>query len=95
MIEYLLIEGVNDRAEDAEKLSKLLAVRPLCYVNLIPYNETGNRYSQTPGVGIKKFASILEKYKTKFTIRHSFGSSIDAACGQLAGKTKKPKLSFY
>jgi len=95
MIEYLLIDNVNDRAEDAEKLSELLAVRPLCYANLIPYNEirsdtkvvaAGTNFSRSLRPNIKKFAAVLEKNKAKFTIRHSFGGSINAACGQLLGK---------
>ncbi|PJC02086.1 MAG: 23S rRNA (adenine(2503)-C(2))-methyltransferase RlmN, partial [Candidatus Komeilibacteria bacterium CG_4_9_14_0_8_um_filter_36_9] len=42
MFEYLMIDKINDRQIDAERLAELMN-RPLCMVNLIPYNPT-NKY---------------------------------------------------
>lgn len=86
MVEYLMIKDKNDRIEDAKNLSDVLKNRPLCYVNLIPYNETGGVYATSSRDNIKRFTDILKENNIRFTIRHSFGDSIDAACGQLARK---------
>ncbi|HBB36455.1 MAG: radical SAM enzyme, Cfr family, ribosomal RNA large subunit methyltransferase N [Candidatus Moranbacteria bacterium GW2011_GWC1_45_18] len=84
MFEYVMIDGVNDSDEQAEKLSKLLK-RPLYMINLIAYNPTG-RFKASPPARIKKFKAILEKAGIFTTQRYRFGTDIEAACGQLAGK---------
>ncbi len=89
MIEYLLIKNLNDKEEDAEKLSEIFKTRSLCYINLIPYNATDSKFLSSPRENIQKFANVLRKNKIKYTIRHSFGGAIEAACGQLARKTWK------
>lgn len=86
MIEYLLIAGVNDKEADAEKLAAILKERPLCYANLIPYNETGHLHFTTSKESLDRFTAVLTAKRARFTVRHSFGDSIGAACGQLAGK---------
>ncbi len=86
-IEYLLINGVNDKEEHALELAKLLKKR-LCYVNLIPYNaidESGFQRSKN----VKKFADILNKHNITCTIRQERGKNISAACGQLRAKETK------
>ena len=59
--------------------------KPLYFLNLIRYNDTG-KYKSAKPENIKKFKQILEKNKIKFSQRYSFGGDIAAACGQLAGK---------
>lgn len=81
--EYIMLENVNDKEENAKELSKLLKGIN-CYVNLIPYNETENiGYKRTKNVQIMKFYDILKKNGINVTIRKEFGSKVDAACGQL------------
>lgn len=88
MIGYVLIKGINDSAKAAEELSSLMRGRPLCYVNLILYNPVaGEKLSPTAREDVEKFVAVLDKNKIKYTIRRSFGSSIAAACGQLAGRS--------
>jgi 23S rRNA (adenine2503-C2)-methyltransferase len=84
MIEYVMINGVNDSEECAEKLAKL-AKRPLVFVNLISYNPTGIFEPSSSG-RIKKFKEVLEKRGVAVTQRYKFGGNIKAACGQLAGE---------
>lgn len=79
--EYILLDGVNDSDENALELVKLLKGL-LCYVNLIPYNETylsGFKRSKR----VKQFFNILNKNKLQATIRLERGTKIAAACGQL------------
>ena len=84
--EYILLEGINDRNEDALELSKLVKDKN-CYINLIPYNETNNfGYKRTKPIQIMKFYDILKKNNVNVTIRKEFGSKISAACGQLRSK---------
>lgn len=87
MFEYVMLKGINDSAEHAEELAKLLN-KPLYMVNLIAYNPNGRFESSSPEQ-IKKFKNILEKNGVFATQRYRFGTDIEAACGQLAGKIKK------
>ena len=82
-IEYIMLEGINDKIENAFELaSRLKGLN--CYVNLIPYNETENiGYKRTKKEQIMKFYDILKKKNINVTIRKEFGSKVDAACGQL------------
>ncbi len=87
--EYILLEGINDRDEDALELSKLVKDKN-CYINLIPYNETNNfGYKRTKPIQIMKFYDILKKNNVNVTIRKEFGSKISAACGQLRSKKEE------
>ena len=84
--EYLLLEGINDKKEDALELVELIKGTN-GYVNLIPYNETNkNDYKRSSGNRVHAFLDILMKHGVKATIRKEFGSDIDAACGQLKAK---------
>lgn len=85
MFEYLLIEGVNDSAENAEKLVNIVK-KPLYMVNLIACNPVGKF---RPSKNIKKFANILRLRGVNAVIRKSLGANIEAACGQLAVKKNK------
>jgi 23S rRNA (adenine2503-C2)-methyltransferase len=82
MFEYLLIKGINDAEQDARELTGLMK-RPLCFVNLISYNPTGDFIPSSP-LAVKKFRKILEKAGVSVTERFRFGRDIKAACGQLA-----------
>ena len=86
MFEYLMIDKINDRQIDAERLAELMN-RPLCMVNLIPYNPT-NKYQPSSQKAIEVFMDILEKRGINVNQRFGFGQDIKAACGQLAGKRK-------
>ncbi len=82
--EWALIHGVNDRPEDARRLAGY--ARPLrAHVNLIPLNPTpGYATRGTDARGVAAFRDRLQDLGTNVTVRDTRGSSIDAACGQLA-----------
>lgn len=84
MIEYVMIDGVNDSMQQAEELVKLLPDKKYL-VNLIAYNDSGV-FRASPRVKIKKFKSILERAGIEVVERYRFGADIHAACGQLAAK---------
>lgn len=82
--EYILIAGINDQAEHAEELAKLLQYRQ-CTVNLIPYNPVQGLNLDTPSRSdISAFRDILDEYEIVHTCRYTKGDDIAAACGQLA-----------
>lgn len=81
--EYILLSGLNDSANNAKELAKLIRGMN-AYVNLIPYNETENLdFKRSSKDSIMRFYDILKKEKISVTIRKEFGGNIDAACGQL------------
>jgi len=86
--EYILLKGINDTEQDANRLAKLL--RPIrAKVNLIPFNEFENSpYSCPDEDVILQFQEILLKQNYTTVIRHSKGQDISAACGQLSGAWK-------
>ena len=81
--EYVLLEGVNDSREDAERLVRLLrGVR--AKVNLIPFNDwEGAGFQRPPLARILAFQSVLLDAGLTTTVRWSKGEDIGAACGQL------------
>jgi 23S rRNA (adenine2503-C2)-methyltransferase len=79
--EYTLIDGVNSSDKDALALVKLLKGIDCSTV----MKALGNPVSLT---NAKKFQSVLEQKSIKTTIRHSRGSDIQAACGQLSMENK-------
>ncbi|UCG81676.1 MAG: 23S rRNA (adenine(2503)-C(2))-methyltransferase RlmN, partial [Desulfobacterales bacterium] len=82
----VLIAGVNDAPQDAERLAKLLG--PLrAKINLIPFNPFEGTEFKTPEEGvILAFQEILLNRHYTAIIRHSKGGDICAACGQLCPK---------
>jgi 23S rRNA (adenine2503-C2)-methyltransferase len=81
--EYVMLDGVNDTPEEAQRLVRLLrGVR--AKVNLIPFNDwEGSRFRRPPLARILAFQSILLDAGITTTVRWSKGEDIGAACGQL------------
>lgn len=81
--EYVLLDGVNDSAEDAIRLTRLLrGIR--AKVNLIPFNDwEGSEFRRPPLSRIAAFQAILQEHGITATVRWSKGEDIGAACGQL------------
>jgi len=87
--EYLLLQGVNDSAEDARSLVKL--VKPLLVnINLIPYNEVeGLPFSKPSPERVIQFYNYLVEAGVNVTVREEKGADIEAACGQLRAEYKR------
>lgn len=88
--EYILLKGINDSLEDAEELVKLVS-KFNCYINLIPYNETGNQFKRSDEEQVRKFYDYLKKRNMNVTRRREQGLEISAACGQLRVNKIKEK----
>ncbi len=88
-LEYILIDGVNDSAEQARELAGI-AHSLHAHVNCIPYNKVEGLQWQRPGIPAQDaFVRILRKAGVSTTIRREKGHDINAACGQLRLKTEK------
>ena len=84
--EYVMLEGVNDSADQARQLIALVRDVP-CKFNLIPFNPfPDSGFKRPSGDAIRRFADILISAGLVATTRKTRGDDIDAACGQLAGK---------
>jgi len=85
MLSYVLIAGVNDSPEDAQRLAAMSRRFP-SIVNLIPMNA----HADSPGMDepdearLQWFARQLKNAGAFTTIRRSRGRDVAAACGQLA-----------
>lgn len=86
--EYVMLDGVNDRDQDARELLALTRNVP-CKFNLIPFNPfPGSPYRRSRSERIRRFADILMGAGVVTTTRKTRGDDIDAACGQLAGQVQ-------
>ena len=87
MIEYIMLQEVNDSVNQAYKLASLLKERLGSHfkVNLIEFNPTQGYKGSSPQQ-IEKFRGVLESQGVKVIQRYKFGRDIKAACGQLAGE---------
>ena len=83
-VEYLMLDGVNDRYEQAVALARLLEPRHAFKVNLIPYNPTEAGFAGSGRDAIAAFRTALERRGVRTTVRLTRGREIAAACGQLA-----------
>ena len=87
--EYCMLDGVNDKPEQAKALVDLLCGHVSCKINLIPFNPfPASGLKCSPRDRVTAFASILSKAGLITTVRKTRGDDIDAACGQLAGEVQ-------
>ena len=89
--EYAMIDGVNDRPEDARLLLKRLKGLP-AHMNLIPLNHVEESpLKPSSKKAVATFQKILEDGGIPATVRRTLGGDIDASCGQLRRNYTKNK----
>jgi len=94
MIEYILLHGLNDSSDDADRLLAL-AQGWDCKVNLIPYNPFDETpYRRPTPDAVKAFQHSLVSRGVTATVRYSGGDDILAACGQLKSLNAQRKRGF-
>ena len=87
-VEYVLIQGINDRQEHARALARYLAPMTV-KLNLIPYNPAPGCEWQPPTAdAYERFHAWLVAENVFVRRRGEKGGRIMAACGQLGGKNK-------
>jgi 23S rRNA (adenine2503-C2)-methyltransferase len=86
LFEYVLLGGVNDTLDDADRLAAWLGdLRHRHNVNLIPMNEHQHSPFREPQEErTQAFAKRLHEHGCFVTVRRSRGRDVQGACGQLA-----------
>jgi 23S rRNA (adenine2503-C2)-methyltransferase len=88
-LEYIVIHGLNGSIGDADGLAGV-ARRLRAKVNLIAYSPVeGLEFATPTRLELARFKRWLEERKVNATLRLSKGADIAAACGQLAGRSKR------
>ena len=83
-IAYLLLAGVNDTREDAERLAEWSRGLP-AKINLLEFNPfPGSAFKRSRPEQLAAFRQWLHDFGVFNTLRHSRGDDVMAACGQLA-----------
>ena len=82
--EYVMLGELNDAAEDARRVVRLLAPLKSVKVNLIPWNPGELPYRESSAERIEEFRRILVERGVPAFVRYSRGRDVMAACGQLA-----------
>src|SRR5438067_6955531 len=87
--EYILIENVNDGAEQAHALAR--RARDLeAKVNLIPYNTVeGLGWTRPPRPKQERFLAVVRTAGVTATLRREKGHDIAVACGQVRMQTER------
>ena len=87
--EYAMIDGVNDREEDAREILHRMKGLP-AHFNLIPLNHVEESpLKPSSKAAVARFQKILEDGGITATVRRTLGGDIDASCGQLRRKYQK------
>lgn len=95
ILEVVLFHKLNTSEEEIEML------REFCdgldyYINIIPWNTVGNTEFKTPDEReIQFFADRLKELKMPVSIRHTKGSDINSACGQLGVTAHKIRKATH
>ena len=89
--EYAMIDGVNDREEDAKEILRRMKGLP-AHFNLIPLNHVEESpLKPSSKANVSRFQKLLEDGGITATVRRTLGSDIDSSCGQLRRKYNKEK----
>jgi 23S rRNA (adenine2503-C2)-methyltransferase len=85
-VQWTLLEGVNDTAEEVEGLVRLLAGRH-AVLNLIPYNHVeGPALARPAAERSRAMARELHRRGILTKLRQSAGQDVQAGCGQLRAR---------
>lgn len=86
--EYILLDGVNDSSNDADRLIAFSQRVGKVKINLIPYNRTASKHRESASDNVDRFLTQLKRSGVVATVRKAMGDDIAAACGQLASNEK-------
>ncbi len=86
--EYVIWKGINDSQKDIDAFVAFCKHVP-CKVNIIEYNPIDDgEFQQATSEIVNDYIRSLERHRIIVNVRRSRGKDIDAACGQLANKSK-------
>ncbi len=90
-IEYVLLSGVNDTLDDADRLADWMGdLRTAHNLNLILFNaHEGSGFIPPEAASIQAFITRLKEHGCFVTVRKSRGQDVQGACGQLARSVER------
>ena len=95
-VQWTLLEGVNDGADEVEGLVRLLGGKR-AVLNLIPFNHVdGLPYRRPAGEQAAELARTLHRRGILTKLRQSAGQDVDAGCGQLRARSAplRPRIAI-
>jgi 23S rRNA (adenine2503-C2)-methyltransferase len=88
LVQYTVIDGINDSLEHGQRLVELLRSRKV-KVNLIPFNYVApTRFHQPDPERLRRLKDYLHEQGIRVMVRYSKGQDIAAACGQLVRESQ-------
>ncbi len=89
-VQWTLLDGVNDGADEVDGLVRLLAGRH-AVLNLIPYNHVdGLEFARPDGARAAALARTLHRRGVLTKLRRSAGQDVQGGCGQLRARGTGP-----
>jgi 23S rRNA (adenine2503-C2)-methyltransferase len=86
LVQWTLLDGVNDSPAEARRLADLLRGR-LAVVNYIPFNVVEGTGFRRPPIGrCVELVRTVKAAGVRATLRMSAGQDVDAGCGQLRAR---------
>ena len=89
-LQWTLLDGVNDGADEVDALVKLVAGRRMV-LNLIPYNTVdGLPHRRPDDEKSREMLRTLHRRGVLTKLRNSAGQDVEGGCGQLRARAEKP-----
>jgi 23S rRNA (adenine2503-C2)-methyltransferase len=89
-LQWTLLDGVNDGADEVDALVALLAGRRMV-LNLIPYNTVdGLGHRRPEEERCREMLRTLHRRGVLTKLRNSAGQDVEGGCGQLRARAEKP-----
>jgi 23S rRNA (adenine2503-C2)-methyltransferase len=89
-VQWTLLDGINDGANEVDGLVRLLAGR-YAVLNLIPYNQVeGLDFARPPWERAAALARTLHRRGVLTKLRRSAGQDVQGGCGQLRARVTEP-----
>lgn len=89
-LQWTLLDGVNDGADEVDALVKLVAGRRMV-LNLIPYNTVDDLPHRRPADDkSREMLRTLHRRGVLTKLRNSAGQDVEGGCGQLRARAEKP-----
>ncbi len=89
-LQWTLLEGVNDGADEVDALVRLVAGRRMV-LNLIPYNTVDGLPHRRPAdEKSREMLRTLHRRGVLTKMRNSAGQDVEGGCGQLRARAEKP-----
>ena len=89
-VQWTLLEGINDGADELDGIVRLLAGKYMA-LNLIPYNQVdGLDFKRPSWERAAEMARQLHRRGVLTKLRHSAGQDVEGGCGQLRARAAAP-----